>query len=564
MKRRSRPRGLRLAALTFAGLVLLSGCAGLVRLSGRSEAMHDYTKANPRADVSQARFLWEDFGTLGSHSLETVATPWKLAVTALLLDQAPALGLPIERASLRPVLEGFGFLYPDSIGNWRDAAAPRPRIEGPLGVLRGMARPPVPGYELEVANLGCASCHAGTLFNAEGAPTNVAWLGVPNHSLDLGAYARAVFRGLGLVLADEKGALATMERLFPEMSGSEKRTMQNFVFPQLRRRWPVLARTTGLPVPFDNGGPGYTNGVAAFKFQVGKLDTATSVSRERGFVSIPSLWSRPFRRSLLVDGIYARPETPRFGEVAADTATRARQDELAHIAAFVTVGTAGNSLAGAERAIPRMQEALRFLADERPPRFPGPIDSVKARAGQAIFALRCSGCHGAYDESIDRPRLQNYPNRLLAQAEIGTDSVRWSLVDAAALSAHDKTWRPFDRQISAVRTGGYVAPLLTGLWATAPYLHNGSVPTLWHLMHPDERPQKFMVGGQRYDFEKVGIALVPGEDGVAHYPEGYIPPSRPAVYDTRLPGLANTGHTRPFARLSEDERAQLLEYLKTL
>jgi hypothetical protein len=62
------------------------------------------------------------------------------------------------------------------------------------------------------------------------------------------------------------------------------------------------------------------------------------------------------------------------------------------------------------------------------------------------------------------------------------------------------------RHVIAANIGGYVAPILNGVWATAPYLHNGSVPTLWHLMHPESRPCRFEVGGHKLDSTKVGIA----------------------------------------------------------
>src|SRR5213079_951338 len=100
------------------------------------------------------------------------------------------------------------------------------------------------------------------------------------------------------------------------------------------------------------------------------------------------------------------------------------------------------------------------------------------------------------------------------------------------------------------RTGGYVAPILSGLWATAPYLHNGSVPTLWHLMHPAERPTKFFVGGHRLDFKRVGIDGYL-DDGTLRYPADYRPWSTPQLYDTREPGRANTGHVAQFKPLTE-------------
>ncbi len=62
------------------------------------------------------------------------------------------------------------------------------------------------------------------------------------------------------------------------------------------------------------------------------------------------------------------------------------------------------------------------------------------------------------------------------------------------------------RYVTAANNGGYVAPILNGVRATTPYLHNGSVPTPWHLMHPESRPRRFEVDGHKLDFTKVEIA----------------------------------------------------------
>jgi hypothetical protein len=124
--------------------------------------------------------------------------------------------------------------------------------------------------------------------------------------------------------------------------------------------------------------------------------------------------------------------------------------------------------------------------------------------------------------------------------------------------------RSFGRIVNAADTGGYVAPILTGIWATAPYLHNGSVPTLHALMHPDERPVAFELGGHRLDYDAMGVALERRAGPVFRYPDGYAPFSRPRVYDTRLPGRSNLGHRAPFDSMTEREKRIVLEFLKSL
>jgi hypothetical protein len=103
--------------------------------------------------------------------------------------------------------------------------------------------------------------------------------------------------------------------------------------------------------------------------------------------------------------------------------------------------------------------------------------------------------------------------------------------------------------------GIYKGRPLNGIWATAPYLHNGSVPTLADLLKPaQDRPKTFTVGSREFDPEKVGIRTdAPG-----------YPVFRARNEDgTPVPGNSNEGHEYG-ANLSKGERRALLEYLKSL
>ena len=98
--------------------------------------------------------------------------------------------------------------------------------------------------------------------------------------------------------------------------------------------------------------------------------------------------------------------------------------------------------------------------------------------------------------------------------------------------------------------------MLHGIWATAPYLHNGSVPNLWELLlPPEQRSPSFMVGSRKYDAEKVGYVTTesPFKDGTLVVGAG------------AQPGNSNAGHEYPKDKdLTDDERKALLEYLKQL
>ena len=97
----------------------------------------------------------------------------------------------------------------------------------------------------------------------------------------------------------------------------------------------------------------------------------------------------------------------------------------------------------------------------------------------------------------------------------------------------------------------YKARPLDGIWATAPYLHNGSVPTLYALLQaPADRPRTFSVGTRVFDPKNVGYATLPQAPGNSF------------AFDTSLPGNSNKGHDYGVGALTETERLELLEYLK--
>jgi hypothetical protein len=147
-----------------------------------------------------------------------------------------------------------------------------------------------------------------------------------------------------------------------------------------------------------------------------------------------------------------------------------------------------------------------------------------------------------------------FPNWL---GNVGTDPVRAGAFDPALARAVGET--RYRDKIAAAATGLYAAPPLTGIWASAPYLHNGSVPTIAALLDPAARPKRFLVGGHRLDFGALGIALAP--DG--SYPAGYRPWSKPVASDAAAPGHGNGGHGFG-AGLSAADRKALIEYLKQL
>ena len=191
------------------------------------------------------------------------------------------------------------------------------------------------------------------------------------------------------------------------------------------------------------------------------------------------------------------------------------------------------------------------------PQYPYPVDAELAADGQAVFESTCSRCHGTYGDE------ETYPNLIVDLDEVGTDPM---LAQEGALAARPAVaWlnRSFFGELSAAAPAqGYMAPPLDGVWATAPYFHNGSVPTVDAVIDSSKRPtywtRDFTV--LDYDPERVGFVhfvLSGGKDSVT------LDSEKRAIYDTSQPGYSNAGHT--FGdELGPDQKTALLEYLKTL
>ncbi|WP_146112131.1 MULTISPECIES: c-type cytochrome [unclassified Brevundimonas] len=493
-------------------------------------------------------FAFGDYGGLDTDAMRTVAVPWKLTAAALVMAQAPE---DVSQASLRRILTGYGFLYPTEIANWPEGAGAPPKPEAVLGVALGVGRRSLPPIELQIGNIGCAACHAAPTYGADGRPApDRVWLGAPNPSLDLEAYTQGLYAALQGGVAEPERLMATVRRLYPDMTDREAKTLQSFVMPRVRERMTAIAATGQGVLPFSNGLPGMTNGVAALKLQHGLLaDDPDAMTRETGFTSIPHLADRAWRSALLWDGAYAPPGHERFRVMQEADLTDAHRDQLAAITAYFTVPSMGVSGAQARRHVPEVETAWAYLQTVRPQPFPGRIDPARAVAGRDVFQRSCAACHGTYAETAQGPRLIRFPNWA---GLVGTDRTRAEAITETLVARVNAS--PMGGSISAAATGLYAAPPLTGLWQSAPYLHNGSVPSLAALLGLEERPERFRVGGHAMDLERVAIA----------YPDGYQPYAGSVWVDTRKPGLGARGHETPFADLSREDRLALLEYLKRL
>jgi mono/diheme cytochrome c family protein len=375
-----------------------------------------------------------------------------------------------------------------------------------------------------------------------------------------------------------------------------------------------------------------------------------------GQVQTPNWWNRSHRTRMFLGG-----------DLSADNVRSAMALDVANV-----------DKTGAEKkaAEPDFENVVAFLESLSPPPYPKPIDTDLAEAGAVLFHTKnlwadpanqnrprpptngsCAGCHGVYSPRyavdptmLPDPRLKGIVGYITPIGIIGTDPARTKLAAQEFKIAWDTSWWGYDNlnagwtpdgQGAAGTTlaravndysptnarlsgpnvwektiNGYDTPPLYGVWASAPYFHNGSVPTIWDVLRPSDRPavwqrrlaapassgiiQGFDPSFDAYDFEKQGWknteipcnATIPQLALVTCNPSGtpidtaygttsntvgpYLwlgdqvpaPTSegermRRMIYNTHDYSLGNGGHE--FTQvLTDEEIAAIIEYLKTL
>jgi hypothetical protein len=267
-------------------------------------------------------------------------------------------------------------------------------------------------------------------------------------------------------------------------------------------------------------GPGRVDTFNPYKVMLGiSMAKDTSV----GTVDLPSLWNQRVRRGLWLhwDG---------------NNDTVEERNKSAAIGA----GATPDSL-----DLASMSRIESWILDLPPPPIPiERVDRARAANGERIYRAACASCH-----AFGAPQVgQVSPIAEVATDRERLDSFTEELARGMNTIGSGKPWQ-FKR---FRKTDGYANMPLDGLWLRAPYLHNGSVPTLRTLLFPEERPETFYRRYDVYDWAGVGFVT----SGAAAEHEG-------TVFDTKLRGNGNRGHLYGTA-LSRADRENLIEYLKTL
>lgn len=239
-----------------------------------------------------------------------------------------------------------------------------------------------------------------------------------------------------------------------------------------------------------------------------------------------------------------------------------------------------------------------------PPAWPadvfGAIDDAKAARGHDIYERQCANCHErpfavtpsglvVYQlftlkeigispliiENFDQPvEIDGKSVRFATAAFTVLENLKRRYYTANQIPEQTQAeweertrrpppqWKPMMRSTLAEADeypdsrGGRVSPAkpLAGIWATAPYLSNGSVANMWDLLTPAaERPKSFTLGSREYDVAKLGYRSSPDSKA----------PAPPWEFKTTLPGNSNAGHVYG-TTLAEGDKWALIEYLKKL
>lgn len=212
---------------------------------------------------------------------------------------------------------------------------------------------------------------------------------------------------------------------------------------------------------------------------------------------------------------------------------------------------------GTTLQVPGLLELERIVKEITPPPWPFGGDLALKGAGEKVYADHCGRCHTpnadgtmpkldpAENVDTDRRRITSFEQERYGRPLIALLRDQLVAVERASAKEQDR-----DKNPQWVTTGHYGARTLHGVWATSPYLHNNSVPTLADLLTPpDGRPKRFVADYSHYDTERVGIATSGKAD--IDSPE----------FDTSRPGNGNGGHLYG-TDLNPEEKRSLLVFLK--
>ncbi len=363
----------------------------------------------------------------------------------------------------------------------------------------------------------CAFCHTST---AQTSPDSdpLVLLAAPAHELDLERVQRVMYDCASDPRFNVDNVMEKIEAK-TDLSAGEKLAYRMVILPFAKQALLAQKREYAWQYSRPEQGPGRTDTFNPTKINVLHMPDDHTI----GTVDLPATWNQEPRKE---EGLYLHWDGNNN-----DISER-------NYAAAMAVG------ATPESVIPdNFNRVTDFLLDVPPPKFPFPIDQAKAAQGKPVWDANCGSCHDFGTRDV---------GQVTDISEIGTDRHRLDSFSPELVTLlHEIDDPPF--LFNAYRkTDGYSNLPTDGMWARAPYLHNGSVPTLWDLLQaPDQRPDIFYRAYNVYDPVNMGF--------ISQGPEA----EKGYRFDTSVPGNGNEGHTYG-TELTDDEKMALIEYMKTL
>jgi hypothetical protein len=422
-------------------------------------------------------------------------------------------------------LSVFGFVYEtDADGKKRDL---------PIGLstrtIQGVER----------AWFNCAVCHTGTVRETADGPRKII-LAMPSNNLD--------FHGLVAFIADMADSpQLSADKLIPAMKEAgahidwlDEQIWRYIAIPRLREALIDTRASLGPLLAYQPAwGPGRVDTfnpykVIQFHQQFADLTDAEKV----GVADFPSIFNQG-------------PRGQQKMELHWDGDNSSLQER--NLSAALGAGVTEQSVDHA--SIDRVAEWLQNL---QPPSSPYRPAQAAVEAGRGIYMAKCAECHGYQGENgyvFEGSQLGKVePNTELGADKSRLDSYTEKLRDYQLNLFKDVDGGKYRFRFFK-KTDGYANLPLDGLWLRAPYLHDGSVPTLADLLSPpDQRPKAFVRGLDVLDAQKGGFlapACAPGETTESGF-----------CFDTTQRGNGSGGHLYG-VDLSPADKSDLLSYLLT-